>query len=37
MILQGLYELAQREGLVDDPDYEWKPVSYIIQIGRAHV
>jgi CRISPR-associated protein Csd1 len=33
MIFQALYGLAQREGLVEDPDYEWKPVAYIIQVG----
>lgn len=35
MILQGLYELAQREGLVDDPDYEWKPVAHVIHLGAG--
>jgi CRISPR-associated protein Csd1 len=35
MILQALYELAQREGLVDDPDYEWKPVRWLITVNAA--
>ncbi len=33
MILQALHELAQHERLVEDPDYEWKPVAWIIQLG----
>ena len=33
MILQALYELAQRDGLVDDPDYEWKPVAHVVHLG----
>lgn len=33
MILQALYHLAQQEGLVEDPDYEWKPVAWIIRLG----
>lgn len=35
MILQALYELAQREGLVDDPDYEWKPVRWLIAVNAS--
>ncbi len=35
MILQALYELAQREGLVDDPDYEFKPVRWLITVNVA--
>ena len=34
MILQALYELADDEGLVQDPDFEWKPVSYIVQLDE---
>lgn len=34
MILQALYELADREHLMDDPDYEWKPVPWLIKISR---
>lgn len=33
MILQALYELAQREGLVQDPDYEWKPVAWLVRVA----
>jgi CRISPR-associated protein Csd1 len=35
MILQALHQLAQQEGLVEDPDYEWKPVAWIIRLGPA--
>jgi CRISPR-associated protein Csd1 len=35
MILQALYELAQREGLVDDPDFEWKPVRWLISVNAS--
>jgi CRISPR-associated protein Csd1 len=33
MILQALYELAKSEGLVEDPDFEWKPVAWLIRVG----
>lgn len=33
MILQSLYELAQRERLVEDPDFEPKPVAYVVRVG----
>jgi len=33
MILQALWELAQRERLVEDPDYEWRPLAWIIHLG----
>jgi CRISPR-associated protein Csd1 len=33
MILQALAALAKREGLVDDPDYEPKPVRWVINLG----
>lgn len=33
MILQALYALAQREQLMDDPDYEVKPVAWLITVG----
>ncbi|MFV9645002.1 MAG: type I-C CRISPR-associated protein Cas8c/Csd1 [Desulfobacterales bacterium] len=33
MILKALYDLAQRENLVPDPDFEIKPVSWIIRVG----
>lgn len=34
MILQSLRELALREGLVDDPSFESKPVRWIIELRR---
>lgn len=33
MILQALYQLAQSENLVDDPDFEIKPVAWLVHIG----
>ena len=33
MILKALYDLAQREELVPDPDFEIKPVSWIVRVG----
>lgn len=35
MILQALAELAQREGLLDDPSYEQKEVHYLVHLGPA--
>ena len=35
MILKELADLARREGLVDDPDYEPKPVRWIVEIGEG--
>lgn len=35
MILQALYELAQREKLIDDPDFELKPVRWVIVLGEG--
>ncbi|MBI2422529.1 MAG: type I-C CRISPR-associated protein Cas8c/Csd1 [Candidatus Hydrogenedentes bacterium] len=34
MILQSLHELADREGLVEDADYEWKPVTWLIHLDE---
>jgi len=34
MILQALYDLAQDERLVEDPDYEVKPVAWIVRVGK---
>lgn len=34
MMLRELYDLAQREGLVADPDFEPKPISYIVVVGK---
>ncbi len=33
MILKALYDLAQREELVPDPDFEIKSVSWVIRVG----
>jgi CRISPR-associated protein Csd1 len=33
MILQRLYELAQREKLLDDPAFEELPVPYVVMVG----
>ncbi|MBC2717721.1 MAG: type I-C CRISPR-associated protein Cas8c/Csd1 [Desulfobacteraceae bacterium] len=33
MILKALYDLAQREELIPDPDFEIKPVSWVIRVG----
>lgn len=35
MILKALYDLAVREDLVTDPDFEIKPVSWIVRVGDA--
>ncbi len=32
-MLQALYQMAQDEGLMDDPDYEPKPVAYLVRVG----
>jgi len=32
MILQALYELAEAENLVGDPNFEYKPVSWVIRL-----
>ena len=34
MILQALYALAEREGLMDDPDFESKPVRWLIRVDE---
>jgi CRISPR-associated protein Csd1 len=34
MILQALYQLAQDEHLVDDPDFEPKAIPWLVRIGR---
>lgn len=33
MILEALYRLAQDEGLVDDPDFEVRPVAWLVDVG----
>lgn len=33
MILKALYDLAIREKLVPDPDFEIKPISWVIRVG----
>lgn len=35
MILKELADLAKREGLVDDPDFEPKPIRWIVGLGRG--
>jgi CRISPR-associated protein Csd1 len=35
MMLQALYQLARFEHLMEDPDFEWKPVAWLILIGRG--
>jgi CRISPR-associated protein Csd1 len=32
MILQALKQLADREGLVEDPDYEYKPIAWLVRL-----
>ena len=32
MILQALHELAKDEGLIGDPDYEWKPIPWLVRV-----
>lgn len=34
MILQALYKLAAREGLMDDPDFEPKPVAWLVRVSK---
>lgn len=33
MILQALYDLAQRENLMEDPDFEPKPVAWLVLLS----
>ena len=35
MILQALYELAQREGLMGDPDFEPKRVAWLVRVSEG--
>ena len=35
MILKALYDLAIREELVPDPDFENTPVSWVIRVGDS--
>lgn len=35
MILQALYDLAQREDLIEDPDFELKPLRWVITLGEG--
>ncbi len=34
MILQALYQLANTERLMEDPDYEWKPVAWLAHVSQ---
>ncbi len=35
MILEALFRLAQDEGLVEDPDFEVRPVAWLVDVGPA--
>jgi CRISPR-associated protein Csd1 len=35
LILQALYDLARDEGLMEDPDFEWKPVAWLVALGGS--
>jgi len=35
MILQALHQLAEREHLLDDPDYEYKPVAWRVVLSAS--
>jgi len=35
MILKALYELAERESLMSDPDFQWKPVAWLVRVGKS--
>jgi len=35
MMLRALYDLAHQEGLVASPDYEPKPVSFVVVVGAG--
>jgi CRISPR-associated protein Csd1 len=34
VILQALYQLAETEHLMEDPDFEWKPLAWLITVGE---
>jgi len=34
LILQALYELAKAEGLMEDPDFERKPVAWLVRVDK---
>jgi CRISPR-associated protein Csd1 len=34
MILQALYQLAKAEHLTEDPDFEWKPLAWLLMVGE---
>lgn len=35
MILEALYKLAAREQLIADPDFEYKPVAWLVRVGAG--
>ena len=35
MMLQALHKLAQNDGLMSDPDYEPRPISWLVRIDRT--
>lgn len=37
MILESLIQLAENEGLVEDPDFEFRPVSWIVRVDDGGV
>lgn len=34
MILQALYHLAENDRLVDDPDFEQRPIRFLVNVGK---
>jgi len=34
-MFRALIELARRESLVSDPDYEFKPVAWIVPVSES--
>jgi CRISPR-associated protein Csd1 len=35
VILEALYRLAEREELIGDPDFEMKPVAWLVRVGEG--
>lgn len=33
MILKALYDLAHQDALMGDPDFEWKPITFLVKVG----
>jgi CRISPR-associated protein Csd1 len=34
VILQALYQLAEAENLMEDPDFEWKPIAWLLTVAE---